>query len=328
MTKILSQEEVDALLKGLSGGTIETDKIDSVDPNEVTMYDLTNQDRIIRGRMPALEMTNERFARIFRASLSSLLRKVISISTISLETLKFGEFLKTLPVPTSLHIFRMDPLRGSAIMVIESRIIFTLVDVLCGGMGRESYRVEGREFTAIETNLIRKVVFNALTDLEKAWKALLEPKISYLRSEINPQFAQIVPLTDVVIVMNFEIEMEYSSGIMCICIPYSTLEPIREKLQGGFLSEQLEVDKEWSKRFAHGLLESKVDMMVELGRTEVELKKVIDMKIGDVIMLDRFATDPLPVFVEGVMKFRGHPGVYKGNHAVQITKLPTKKGAF
>jgi len=272
-------------------------------------------------------MTNERFARIFRASLSSLLRKVISISTISLETLKFGEFLKTLPVPTSLHIFRMDPLRGSAIMVIESRIIFTLVDVLCGGMGRESYRVEGREFTAIETNLIRKVVFNSLADLEKAWKALQDIKISYLRSEINPQFAQIVPLTDVVIVMNFEIEMEYSSGIMCICIPYSTLEPIREKLQGGFLSEQLEVDKEWAKRFAQGLFESKVDMMVELGRTEVELKKVIDLKVGDVIMLDQYATDPLPVFVEGIMKFRGHPGVYKGNHAVQITKLPGKKGA-
>ena len=326
MTKILSQEEVDALLRGLSGGAIETDKADSIDPSEVTIYDLTNQDRIIRGRMPALEMTNERFARIFRASLSSLLRKVISISTISLETLKFGEFLKTLPVPTSLHIFRMDPLRGSAIMVIESRIIFTLVDVLCGGMGRESYRVEGREFTAIETNLIRKVVFNCLADLEKAWKALQEIKISYQRSEINPQFAQIVPLTDVVIVMNFEIEMEYSSGIMCICIPYSTLEPIREKLQGGFLSEQLEVDNEWAKRFAQGLRESRVDMMVELGRTEVELKKVIDMKAGDVIMLDQFATDPLPVFVEGIMKFRGHPGIYKGNHSVQITKLPGKKG--
>lgn len=326
MTKILSQEEVDALLKGLSGGAIETDNADSIDPNEVIIYDLTNQDRIIRGRMPALEMTNERFARIFRASLSSLLRKVISISTISLETLKFGEFLKTLPVPTSLHIFRMEPLRGSAIAVIESRIIFTLVDVLCGGMGRESYRVEGREFTAIETNLIRKVVFNALGDLEKAWKALLEINISYQRSEINPQFAQIVPLTDVVVVMNFEIEMEYSSGIMCICIPYSTLEPIREKLQGGFLSEQLEVDKEWAKRFAQGLLESKVDMMVELGRTEVELKKVLEMKVGDVVMLDQFATDPLPVYVEGIMKFRGHPGVYKGNHALQITKLPAKKG--
>lgn len=326
MTKILSQEEVDALLRGLSGGAIETDKSEAYDPSQVTVYDLTNQDRIIRGRMPALEMTNERFARIFRASLSSLLRKVISISTISLETLKFGEFLKTLPVPTSLHIFRMEPLRGSAIIVIESRIIFTLVDVLCGGMGRDSYRVEGREFTAIETNLIRKVVFNCLADLEKAWKALQDIKISYQRSEINPQFAQIVPLTDVVVVMNFEIEMEYSSGIMCICIPYATLEPIREKLQGGFLSEQLEVDKEWAKRFAQGLLESQVGMMVELGRTEVELKKILEMKVGDVIMLDRFASDPLPVFVEGVMKFRGHPGVYKGNNAVQITQLPTKKG--
>ncbi len=325
MTKILSQEEVDALLRGISGGQIETEQETIQDPNGVVVYDLTNQDRIIRGRMPSLEMTNERFARMFRTSLSALLRKVTSVSAISADTLKFGEFLKTLPVPTSMHLFRLDPLRGNAIFVIESKIIFVLVDILCGGMGREPYRVEGREFTAIETNLIKKVVLTALADMERAWKALAEVKIVYQRSEINPQFAHIVPLTDVVVVINFEIEMEYSSGIMSLCIPYSTLEPIREKLQGGFLSEQLEVDKEWAKRFSQGLLESRADLIAELGRTNIEAKKVLELKKGDVIVLDRYCVDPLNVYVEGVLKFKAYPGVFKGNQAVQVARFVGRK---
>lgn len=324
MTKILSQEEVDALLRGISGGQIETERDDASDSSDVVIYDLTNQDRIIRGRMPALEMTNERFARLFRSSLSALLRKVISVSAISIDTLKFGEFMKTLPVPTSMHLFRLDPLRGNAVFVVESKVIFILVDILCGGTGREPYRVEGREFTAIESNLIRKVVLTALADLEKAWKALTDVKLAYQRSEINPQFAQIVPLTDVVVVMNFEVELEYSAGIMSLCVPYSTLEPIREKLQGGFLSEQLEVDKEWSRRISQGLLESRVDMIVELGQTKIKTKKVMELKKGDVIILDTNASDPLNVYVEGILKFKAHPGTYKGSQAVQIEQLVRK----
>lgn len=325
MTKILSQEEVDALLKGISGGQIETEREEIREPSDVVVYDLTNQDRIIRGRMPALEMTNERFARLFRSSLSALLRKVISVGAISIDTLKFGEFMKTLPVPTSMHIFRMDPLRGNAVFVIESKIIFILVDILCGGTGKDAYRVEGREFTAIENNLIRKVVMLALSDLEKAWKVLTDVKLAYQRSEINPQFAQIVPLTDVVVVMNFEVELEYSSGILSLCIPYSALEPLREKLQGGFLSEQPEVDKAWSKRISHSLLESRVNMVVELGRAKIKTKRVVDLKKGDVIVLDANAADPLNVYVEGILKFRAHPGTWKGSQAAQITQCVRKK---
>jgi flagellar motor switch protein FliM len=328
MAKILSQEEVDALLKGISGGQIETQGDDVHDPSEVVVYDLTNQDRIIRGRMPALEMTNERFARLFRTSLSSLLRKVISVSAISIDTLKFGEFMKTLPVPTSMHLFRMEPLRGNAIFIVESKVIFLLVDILCGGTGKESYRVEGREFTAIENNLIKKVVLAALSDLEKAWSALTDVKVVYQRSEINPQFSQIVPLTDVVIVINFEVELEYSSGIISLCIPYATLEPFREKLQsGGMISEQLEVDKVWSRRVHQSLLESEVDIIVELGRTKIQTKKVVSLRRGDVIVLDAYCGDPLNVSVEGITKYLSHPGTYKGNQAVQISQLIRKKEA-
>ena len=278
MSNILSQEEVDALLRGISGGAVETEAEVYHDPGEIMPYDLTSQDRIIRGRMPTLEMTNEKFARMFRTTLSSLLRKVIAVTAVSADMIKFGEFLKTLPVPTSLHLFRMEPMRGTAIFVVESKIIFTLVDIIFGGTGSEAFKIEGREFTAIENNLIKKVVLSALTDLEKCWKSLIDLKISYQRAEINPQFVQIVPPTDVVIVINFEIEIEYTSGVISICIPYSMLEPIKEKLSAGFQSEQLEVDKGWTNRFKNGLIQSNVEIMAELGRTQIHGKDVVNLK--------------------------------------------------
>ena len=318
MSNILSQEEVDVLLKGLSGGEIEADRGEFHEPGDVLPYDLTSQDRIIRGRMPTFEMTTEKFARLFRLSLSSLLRRVVGVSALSVEMMKFGEFLKTLPVPTSLHIFRMEPLRGSAIFVVESKVIFSLVDILFGGSGQSSFKIEGREFTAIENRLIKRVVLSALLDFEKAWKAIIELKVSHQRSEFNPQFAHIVPLTDVVVVVHFEIEMEFSSGVVSICIPYSMLEPVREKLQAGFQSDALEVDREWANRFRDGLMVSRVELIVELGRTEVSAKEVVDLKAGDVIMLDRYRVDPLDVYVEGVQKLTAFPGVFKGSSAIQI----------
>ena len=237
MANVLTQEEVDALLRGITGGDIETETDDLFDTSDAITYDLTSQDRIIRGRMPTLEMTNEKFARMFRTTLSALLRKVTSVSAISVDMLKFGEFLKTIPVPTSMHLFKLEPLRGSGLMIVESKIIFMLVDIIFGGDGKSNFKIEGREFTPIENNIIKKVVMSALGDMEKVWQQLIDLKIAYQRSEINPQFAQLGSPTDVVVVSNFEIEVEYSSGIISLCIPYATLEPIRDKLQAGYQSQ-------------------------------------------------------------------------------------------
>ncbi len=326
MSHILTQEEVDALLRGISGGEIETDVQVSFDPNDAIPYDLTSQDRIIRGRMPTLEMINEKFARMFRATMSSLLRRVASVSAVSVDMIKFGEFLKTLPVPTSLHLFRMDPLRGNALCVVEAKVIFMLVDIIFGGSGKDFFKIEGREFTAIESSVIRKVVINALEDLEKAWRALLDVKLVYQRSEINPQFVQIVAPTDVVVVIQFEIEVEYSSGILTLCIPYSTLEPVRDRLQAGFQSEQLEVDKGWVDRLRKNIAKSKAEIAVELGSTEISARDVVNMKPGDVIPLDQYASDAMTVFVEGIPKYRGYPGIYKGNQAVRVSEVILAKG--
>ncbi len=328
MSHILTQEEVDALLRGISGGEIETEIEQTFDPSDVVNYDLTSQDRIIRGRMPTLEMTNEKFARMFRATLSSMLRKVVSVSALSVDMIKFGEFLKTLPVPTSLHLFRMDPLRGSALIVLEPRIIFTLIDILFGGLGKDNYKIEGREFTAIETSVIRKIVLSGLTELEKAWKPLIDLTITYQRSEVNPQFVHIVPPTDVIVLINFEIEVEYTTGILALCLPYASLEPIREKLAAGFQSEQLEVDRVWMERFKKSLVQSKVDLAVELGRANISTTDVLQLKKGDVIMLDQYATDPLYVFVEGLSKYRAYPGIYKGSQAIRISEILMDKEVF
>lgn len=326
MSNILSQEEVDALLRGISGGEVETEVIDKAVAEGVVSYDLTSQDRIIRGRMPTLEMINEKFSRIFRGTMSSTLRKVVNVSAMSTDMVKFGEFMKTLPVPTSMHLFKMEPLRGSALFVFESKVIFTLVDLLFGGSGTAPYKIEGREFTPIENNLIKKIVLSALADMEVAWKALLDIKVSYVRSEINPQFAQIVPPTDVVIVINFEVELEYTTGVMSMCIPYASLEPVREKLQAGYQSENMEVDKIWAGRFKEYLMRAGLDIAVQLGKTRINGKDLLNLQKGDVIRLNQFASDPLTLFVEGIPKYKVEPGYHKGNMAGRITELIAKEG--
>jgi len=318
MANILTQEEVDALLRGIAGGEIDTTPEAILDESGIMVYDLTSQDRIIRGRMPTLEMTNEKFARQFRTTLSGYIRKVVNITAVSTDMMKFGEFLKVLPVPTSLHLFKMEPLRGTALFVVESKIIFTLVDVVFGGTGKEFFKIEGREFTPIESNIIRKIVLAALSDLEKVWQPLIENKVSYQRSEVNPQFAHIVSPTDLVVVTNFEVEVEYTTGLVSICFPYAMLEPLREKLQAGYQSEELGVDQAWAEKFRNSLNACSVELMVELGTTSLTLRDVLNMKKGDVIPLEQDAEGPLTLFIEGVPKFHCFPGTFRNNLVVKI----------
>ncbi len=319
MSQILSQEEVDALLSGISKGDVLTGTDEPVSANGVLVYDLTSQDRIIRGRMPTLEIINERFARIFRASLSTQLRKVVDIGSAPMDMIKFGEFLKALFVPTSLHIFRMDPIRGHALMVLESNLVFSLIDAFLGGKGIKNIKIEGRDFTNIENRMIRKVVDAALVDYEKAWNPVYPISVSFARSEVNPQFVGIVSASDLVVVTYFEVEMESSAGKLIICIPYGYLEPLRDTLQAGFQRDQMELDTTWMGRFKERLHEVPVNISVELGRTEILGRDLLGLEKGDVLVLDRYTTDELDIRAEGVLKFKGYPGVSKGNRAVQVS---------
>jgi flagellar motor switch protein FliM len=318
MAKILTQDEVDALLKGMGGGEVETESDDSSDDSGITSYDLTNQDRIIRGRMPTLEIINDRFARFFRQTMSTALRKVIDISAFSIDMIKFGEFMRALPVPTSLHIFKAEPLRGHAVMVIETKLVFNLVDSFFGGSGRGYIKVEGRDFTPIEQRLIVKVIKMALADLERAWNPVHPLTLSYVRGETNPQFASVVAPTEVVLVVKFEVELEQSVGTLIICLPYSTIEPIRQKLYAGFQSDQLEVDTAWINRFIERVREAQVNLKVEMGRATITAEELMGLSEGDVIMLNHDVREPLEVLVEGVPKFKVFIGSSRGQKAVRI----------
>lgn len=317
MSKILSQDEVDTLLRGLTGGEVEADSEILEDDSGIVAFDLSNQDRIIRGRMPVMEIINDRFARLATNALANSMRKRVDVNPISIDMSKFGDFMRSLPVPTSINIFKLDPLRGNAILVVDSRLVFALVENFFGGAGSQP-KVEGRDFTPIEQAIIQKVVRIALANLEEAWRPVHEVHVELIRSEINPQFAAIVPPSDVVVVVTFEVELENAIGSMIACLPYATIEPIRSKLYASFQSERLEVDHAWISRFKERLMETPVEVVVEFGKTQLSGRQLLSLKEGDIILLDTDAEDLLKAEVQGVRKFWGIPGNVKSNKAFQV----------
>jgi flagellar motor switch protein FliM len=316
MSEILSQDEVDSLLAGLDSGDVETEKeVEAAEPEGLATYDFTSQDKVIRARMPTFDVVNERLAREIRTSMSTLLQTNVDVTANPLDTLKFSEFVRSLPVPTSLHVFRMEPLRGHGLVVLESQLVYNLIDTFFGGAGSGQARVEGREFTAIEEVMIEKVVVACLRDIEKAWLPIEPVTTSLIRSEMNPQFAAIVLPTDLVIVTRFEIELEQAAGNLVVCLPYAMIEPIRAKLASGFQTETEEIDIAWRKRVEEIILESTVDIRVRLGSTEITGERLIYMQPGDVIQLDNDAKDMLTGYIDGLPKIKGYAGVQRGFQA-------------
>jgi flagellar motor switch protein FliM len=340
MNQVLSQSEVDALLAAVSDGDVSSSdapKGDAgggggggsgsvkTDDRKVVAYDLTSQDRIIRGRLPQLEVIYEKFMRAFRVSLSSALRKIASITLTSTEFLKFGEFINTLPMPTCMSVLRFGNLRGSALFVIESKLAYALVDSFFGGADRPYTKIDGKDFTPIELSIVQKVVGLAINDLEAAWASIEKIGCSFVRTEVNPQFVGIVPPTDVVIASTFDVELENATGTISIVIPYATIEPIKQKLSTGFQVESDQTDKKlWTSIIQEQLLETDLEVKVNLGETEIKLRDLMHLKVGDVIPLDQDASGEFDVNIEGVKKFKGYYGIHHGTVAVQVTR-PVEK---
>lgn len=322
MSQVLSQSEVDALLSAVSDNRVDSDEEGGGDnlQSGVVQYDLANQDRIIRGRMPTLDIIHDRFIRLFRVTLSNALRKMANLSVNSTGPLKFSEFMNSLPLPSCLNILRLDPLRGAAVMVIESKLLYALVDSFFGGNDVPYTKIEGKDFTQIEIKIARRVVLSAIDDLEKAWEPVYPLKIGYSRTEINPQFVAVVPPSDVVIATTFDVELEKVSGTIKIVIPYSTLEPIKSKLSVGFQSEQLEVDFIWINRVKEQIMQTTANIVVKLGEASIQVRDLLNLEVGDIIQLDTDATMPLNVLVEGIPKFKGIPGLLRGNRALRVTE--------
>ncbi len=323
MGSVLSQEEVDALLQGVASDDVagEKDDEEEYDPEEIVSFDLTAQDRIIRGRMPTLEIIHDRFVRLFRLTLSNALRRVVDINVRSTELIKFGEFIKTLPVPTSMNLFRMTPLRGNAMMVFETRLVFTLVEMFFGGGGDVETKAEGRDFTEIESRMIKRVIISGLEDLQTSWRPVFPAQVNYVRSEVNPQFVSIVPHSEIVVVVTFDIEIGRAPMSIIVCVPYSMIEPIRTRLNAGFQSEQDEKDNTWSNRFKQNLQKVDVELIAQLGVMNISVRDFLNLQKNDVLYLEHETKTPISIEVNGVKKFTGFQGAYKGHKAINIDEL-------
>lgn len=324
MDKILSQDEIDALLKGVVSGEVETTppaEAAAEPATGVKGYDLLNQERIIRGRMPTLEMINDRFVRRQAVAWTGVLREAIEFAVVGTQVIKFGEFLKKIPMPSSLNVFHMAPLRGSGLFVMDAFLVYLLVDYFFGGKGQTHVKPEGRDFTAVQLRMIKKLLMLALADLEKAWQAIMPVKVDYVRSESNPQFAMVVTASEVVIVVTLQVIIGETTRDLFVVYPYSMLEPIKEKLYSGLVSDQLEQDGTWNKKFRDLIHECELPISVKLGSTTVTVQDVLNFAPGDVVMLDQRPGDPLECYIEDYLKFLGSPGVFKGNHACRITKV-------
>jgi len=328
MNKILNQDEVDALLKGVQTGEVEVEAEDKKSLG-VKPYDLTSQERIVRGRMPGLELANERFVRLFRNSVSGFIMRFIDINIHSVEIIKFGEFMKTIPFPSSINTFKMEPLKGYALLVIEAPLLFALVEFFFGGNSAKLYvKSEGRAFTPIEQRVNKKVVTAALNDMASAWAGLAPIRPVHVNSEINPQFVTIVTPSEIVIKTEIHLEVEDFTGKIFFCIPYSMVEPVKEKLYSGFQSGKFEVDQRWVARLSEIIMDSSVRIDAEIGRVELTFGELMKLEVGSVINLGKSTSDELTVNVERIPKFSGVPGYSRGNQAIKITKIINKGESY
>ncbi len=314
-TDLLSQDEIDALLHGVDDGEIDTGDSD-LPPGEYRGYDFASQDRIVRGRMPTLEMINERFARHMRISLFNLMRQACEVSINGVQMIKFGEYVHSLFVPTSLNMVRVKPLRGTALFTMEAKLVFSLVDNFFGGQGRFHAKIEGREFTPTERRIIQILLQQAYIDMADAWHPVMKVDFEYLDSEVNPALASIVSPSEVVVVCSFHIELEGGGGNMHLTMPYSMLEPIRDKLDAGIQSDRDSIDERWTLTLRDEVLSAPVDLDVLLTETQVSLRDLMDWKAGDIIPVEM--PDYALVRAGGLPAFRARFGTSRTNYAIKI----------
>ncbi|MEE9336962.1 MAG: flagellar motor switch protein FliM [Methylococcaceae bacterium] len=317
---LLSQDEIDALLHGVDDGEVETEVAEE-ESGTVKGYDLASQERIVRGRMPTLEMINERFTRYFRISLFNFLRRSAEISIEGIQVQKFSDYIQSLYVPTNLNIVRFSPLRGRALIVMEPKLVFTAVDNFFGGGGQFYNKVEGREFTPTEMRVIRLIIDMLFKDLKEAWKPVMDVEMEYMNSEVNPQFANIVSPSEIVVVSTILVELEGGGGKIDIAMPYSMIEPIRDLLDA-VSSDRGEVDGTWQENLRKEVLRSEVSLNSMLIEKTMTIKDVINFQKGDVIPIEM--PEIVTVKAEDVNIFNGKIGLSDGNYAVQVTEKLTQ----
>ena len=315
--KFLSQDEVDALLKGVDGD--QDDAKPAGDASDVRDYNLATQERIVRGRMPTLEIINERFARLVRIELFNFLRRTVEVSVGPVRITKYSDFVRNLVVPTNLNLIQMKPLRGTALMVFDPTLVFLVVDNMFGGDGRFHTRVEGRDFTQTEQRIIQRILNIVFETYSKSWEPVYPVQFEYLRSEMNTQFANIATPNEVVVAVTFNVELGPASGEIHFCFPYSMIEPIRDMLSSSLQGEVLGADKRWVKLMTQQVQAAEVEIVADLAKTKMQIGDVLNMKVGDVIPLN--IDESIEAQVDGVPVMLCKYGMFNGQYALRVEKL-------
>ncbi|MGA7594621.1 MAG: flagellar motor switch protein FliM [Gallionella sp.] len=325
MSEFLSQSEVDSLLQGVTGEAEDASEHADAAPGEVRPYNLASQERIVRGRMPTMEIINERFARLLRIGLFNFIRRTPEISIGPVRALKFGEFVRNLHVPTNLNIIQAKPLRGNGLFIFDPNLVFLVVDNMFGGDGRFHNRVEGREFTQTEHRIIQKLIAVAFENYEKAWENVQRLKFEFVRSEMNPQFANIATPNEVVIVTTFDIELGGNGGAFHICMPYSMLEPVRDLLYSTIQGEHVTMDHRWLQLLSRQVQSANIELVAMLGQATVTLDQVLKMRAGDIVPLE--IGEHITASVDGVPVMECKYGVFNNQYALRVEKMiSTKEG--
>jgi flagellar motor switch protein FliM len=310
--QFLSQDEVDALLEGVDDTPAPT----TDGPRGPVAYDLAKQERIVRGRMPTLEIINERFARNLRIGLFNFMRRNPEISVGPIKVQKYSAFLRGIAVPANINIVAVKPLRGNGLVICDPKLVFTVIDNLFGGSGSMQYRIEGRDFSATEQRIIQRMLEVTLEEYRKAWSGIYPLSLEYMRSEMNPQFATVATPGEIVITTTFSLEIGELGGELHICIPYSTLEPIRDTLYSSLQGDAMETDKRWVNMLTQQIKDAELDLTAELGHAQATVGELMALKPGDFIELD--LNETIVAKSDGVPVFQCRYGVSNGRYAIRI----------
>jgi flagellar motor switch protein FliM len=314
----LSQEEVDALLRGVNGETDEPD-IEEEEQGSVRAYNMATQERIVRGRMPTMELINERFARYLRVGLFNYMHRNVEVSVGPIKVQKYAEFVRNLVVPTNLNLVLAKPLRGTGLVVFNPKLVFTVIDNMFGGNGRFQARVEGRDFTPTEQRIIQGLLNVVFTEYARSWNPVFQIELEYVRSEMNSQFANIATPSEIVVAIGYTLEMGDIQSDMHICFPYSMLEPIRDLLYSTMQSDHLTQDKRWVTMLSQELQGAEVELVCNLGTAKTTLRDIVNMRAGDVIPLS--VPDFLEAEIDGVPILECRSGSRNRQYAIMIERM-------
>jgi flagellar motor switch protein FliM len=320
--QILTQEEIDALLSAMERGDVDLQQESKKDPNAAP-YNLTSQNIMLRDQFSALEEVYDKFARMVRDELASALQRSLVIEFVSSELVKYQEFITAFTSPTSFNVFGMEPLMGNALLCFESNLVFSLIDCLFGGDGKPSTKV--REFTQIEQRMIKKVASDLLARFEKSWSTIYPINAVLKKTETKPEFVQLVPPNDAMMIVVFAVKGQEFSGNFHLAIPYLMLEPIKEKLSPKYLREK-DRGYTWGPQLKELLKDTSVTIIAELGKTKQTVRELLNLHVNDLIKLKAGPEDLISISVDQVPKYRGYPGIIKGNRAVEIVKLISSNG--